>query len=447
MARTKAVLGSGARLSDYLSASLLARVVPPEAVHAVLDAHSCNTERLRKFPAVAGVYYCMALSLYPEAAYEEVFSVVAQGLAWASGAAEPEVVGKASISRLRLRIGAAPLEELVRLCCVPMANEREHPEAFYAARRLVAIDGTCVELPDEPHNAKAFGYPGSRTSASGHAGYPQARCAVLVECDSHAVLGAAIGPYRSGEWDLGVQLLSHLGPGMLCLADRGFNGYEQWRQAADTGADLLWRCSDTRHLPVLKLLDDGSFLSRISPSGLGVEQAQQQSISVRVIEYRMPGDSQALPRYRLLTTLLDCKVAPALELAALYHRRWEIEAVFDELKTHLRQGRRLLRSKTPELVRQEFYGWVLAHYAVRWLLHRGAIHHRMRHAELSFKGHVELVRRTQPRSGAFPPSAAQAQTSMVQRTARRERSDQSNKDTAQALTANGQAPKHAVRTP
>ena len=413
MARTKAVLGSGARLSDYLCTSLLARAVPPQAVHAVLEAQGRNSRRVRRFPAIAGVYYCMALSLYPEAAYEDVFSVVSQGLAWASGAAEPAPVGKASISRLRSRIGAAPLAELARRCCVPLADERSHPQAFYAGRRLVAIDGSCFELPDEADNAATFGYPGSRTSVSGHAGYPQARCVVLVECATHAILGANIGPYRSGEWELGAELLPRLGPGMLCLADRGFNGYEHWRQASATGADLLWRCSDSRQLPVLQAFDDGSFLSSISPSGVARAQAVEQALTVRVIEYSMPGDAQAQPRYRLLTTLLDAQVAPALELAALYHQRWEIESVFDELKTHLLHGRRVLRSKTPELVRQEFYGWVLAHYAVRWLLHQGAARHRLPHAELSFKGHVELVRRAQPRSGAFPPRAAQTRAPMV----------------------------------
>jgi len=413
MARTKAVLGSGARLSDFLSASLLARVVPPETVHAVLDEHGCNSRRVRSFPAVAGVYYCMALSLYPEAAYEEVFAVVAQGLAWSSGAAEPALVAKSSISGLRTRIGAAPLSELVRRCCVPLAQARIHPQAFYAGLRLVAIDGSCFEVPDEADNAAAFGYPGSRTCVAGHAGYPQAKCVVLVECATHAILGANVGPYRSGEWELCEPLLPRLGPGMLCMADRGFNGFEHWRQAQATGAQLLWRCSDSRQLPVQTLLDDGSYLSVIRPAGVARARAAEQGIAVRVIEYAMPGDAGAQPRYRLLTTLLDASVAPAMELAALYHQRWEIEAVFDELKTHLRQSRRVLRSKTPELVRQEFYGWVLAHYAVRWLLHQGATRHRLSHAELSFKGHVELLRRTQPRSGAFPPRAAQTQASVV----------------------------------
>ncbi len=413
MARTKAVLGEGARLSDYLSASLLARVVPPRVVHDVLDAHGCNSQRIRSFPAVAGVYYCMALSLYPEAAYEEVFSVVSQGLAWASGAAEPATVGKSSISALRTRIGAAPLADLVQRCCVPLAQLEEHPDAFYEGLRLVALDGSCFELPDEADNASAFGYPGSRTSVAGHAGYPQARCVVLVECATHAILAANLGAYRVGEWDLCQPLLPQLQLGMLCLADRGFNGAEQWRQAAATGAQLLWRCSDARQLPVRTQLADGSYLSEIVPSRVSAAQARESASTVRVIEYAMPGDDQAQPRYRLLTSLLDPQKWPAQQLAALYHRRWEVEAVFDELKTHLRQGRRLLRSKTPELVRQEFYGWVLAHYAVRWLLHQGASRHRTPHAALSFKGHVELLRRAQPRSGAFPPRTAATQAPLV----------------------------------
>lgn len=413
MARTKAVLGEGARLSDFLAASLLARVVPADVVHAVLDEHGCNSQRIRSFPAVAGVYYCMALSLYPEAAYEEVFAVVSQGLAWASGAAQPALVAKSSISALRSRIGSAPLSDLVKRCCVPLADAEDHPQAFFAGLRLVAIDGSTFELPDEADNARDFGYPSSSAITAGHAGYPQARCAVLIECATHAILGANIGAFSDGERGLAAALLPRLESGMLCMADRGFNSFEQWRQATATGAQLLWRCASTWKMPVQRVLDDGSFLSVIRPSHVARAEAEQQAMTVRVIDYELPGLEDAQPRYRLLTTLLDPQRAPAMELAALYHQRWEIESVFDELKTHLRQSRRVLRSKTPELVRQEFYGWVLAHYAVRWLLHQGASNHRIPHAELSFKGHVELLRRTQPHSGAFPPSEAQKATTLV----------------------------------
>ena len=404
MARTKATLGTGARLSDFLTASLLARVYPAEQVHEVLNRHACNSQRIRSFPAVAGVYYCMALSLYPEAAYEEVFAVMTQGLAWAAGAAEPTRVNKSCISRLRQKIDVPPLTDLMRLACVPLAKLTDHPEAFYAGRRLVAIDGSTFEVPDEADNVEHFGYPGSRT---GHAGYPHAKCGLLVECATHAILDANMGAYRDDEWAVCKPLLRSLKPGMLCLADRGFDAYAYWREASDTGADLLWRCMKGRQLPVQQELSDGSYLSSLYPGGVGRKEKAKNALVVRVIDYEMPGLPDGQPRYRLLTTLLDPKEAPAMDLATLYHERWEVEAVFDELKTHLLQRRRVLRSKTAKLVRQEFYGWVLAHYAVRWLMHQGASAHRMRHRDLSFASHIQLMRRTQPQSGAFPPSETQ----------------------------------------
>lgn len=417
MARTKAVLGAGARLSDYLSACLLARVVPPEDIHAVLNVHGCNSQRTRSFPAVAGVYYCMALSLYPEAAYEEVFAAVSQGLAWAARAPEPVRVAKSSISELRSKIGPEPLADLVPRCCRPLAEPSTHPQAFYKGLRVVAMDGSNFELPDEPDNIEHFGYPGSRT---GHAGYPQAQCAVLVECATHAILAANIGPYRASEWTVCEPLLQRMDSTMLCLADRGFNGFEYWRKAQASGAQLLWRCADNRQLPVKALLDDGSYLSEIHPpkqahqtAGSLAEATPPDPMSVRVIEYALPGLPEGKPRYRLMTTLLDPLAAPALQLAALYHERWQVEAVFDELKTHLLQGRRVLRSKKAPLVRQEFYGWVLAHYCVRWLLHQGASRDRIPHAQLSFTAHVQLLRRTLPQSGAFPPTETDAAKALV----------------------------------
>ena len=410
MARTKAELGAGARLTDYLSASLMARVVPPQVVHEVLDAHGRNSRRIRAFPAVAGVYYVMALSLYPEASYEAVFSAISQGLAWEAGAPQPVGVSKVAISLLRTRIGAQPLAELVQRCCAPLAEESIHPGGFYRGLRLMAFDGSTFELADEPQIEQAFGRPGGR---QGQAGYPQARCVVLAECATHAILGANVGPYSSGEWALCRPLLDRLGPGTLCMADRGFNGFEHWSQARATGAHLLWRCGVNRKLPVEQALADGSYLSTIRPTGVSAAEAKARAITVRVIDYTLPNLPDGQPHYRLLTTLLDDEAAPAMELAELYHRRWEIEAVFDEMKTHLVQRRRVLRSRTPELVRQEFFGWVLMHYTVRWLLHQGAAKHRIPHEDLSFVGHVQLLKLQQPLSGSFPPRAPEEAGPMV----------------------------------
>jgi len=410
MARTKAELGPGARLSDYLSASLLARVYPPDLISQILDEHEANSRRVRRLPAVATAYYCMALSLFPEAAYQDVFAVVAQGLNWMQGSRAAATVTKSAISAARSKLGYAPLKARHERACLPLADPVKQPHAFYAGLRLVAIDGSNFEIPDEEANAAAFGYPGSRT---GHAAYPQAQCAVLVECATHAIIGANLGPYRTAEWDICQPLLSRLTPQMLCLADRGFNGYAHWKAACDTGAQLLWRCASNRQLPVVKALDDGSYLSVIYPDAKS-RKTRAGEIMLRVIEYSLPGVSDAQDRYRLITTLLDPVRSPALELATLYHERWEVEGVFDELKTHLVQRRRTLRSKTPDGVRQEFYGWVLMHYAVCWLMHEAASEYRIRQRSLSFTGHVQLIRRAQPRSGDFPPGAPETAATLVQ---------------------------------
>ena len=403
MARTKAVLGSGARLTDYLSTSLLARIYPASAINELLDAHQCNSRRERSFPATAVVYYCMALSLYPEAAYADVFDAVAQGLAWRNHSEAPQRIKASSISVARSRLSWPVFKHLQQQACQPLADEATCPQAFYRGLRLMAIDGSNFEVPDEADNVTAFGYPGSRT---GVAGYPQAQCAVLVECATHAIVAANIAAYRDSEWSVCKPLLTSLNASTLCLADRGFNGYEHWCAAKATGSQLLWRCAANRQLPVIQSLSDGSFLSVIRPTAGVLRKDKSAAVTVRVIEYTLPGTQGAETRYRLLTTLLDEHQAPALEVAALYHERWEVESVFDELKTHLIQRRRTLRSKTADLVRQEFYGWVLAHYAVRWLMYSAATERERVPRELSFVANVQLLRRAQPQSGAFPPSAS-----------------------------------------
>jgi len=241
----------------------------------------------------------------------------------------------------------------------------------------MAIDGSNIEVPDEADNVKVFGYPGSRTGVTG---YPQAQCAVLVECATHAIIAANMGAYRDAEWTVCHPLLASLNQTMLCLADRGFKWVRALVSCQSHRAQLLWRYASNRQLPVQRMLADGSFLSVLQPSRGPRRKDTQAAVTVRVIEYTLPDAEGTQGRYRLLTTLLDEHHAPALELAAQYHERWEGESVFDELKTHLHQRRRVLRSKTPDLVRQEFYGWVLTHYAVRWLMHTAAPNITCRHA-------------------------------------------------------------------
>ena len=191
---------------------------------------------------------------------------------------------------------------------------------------------------------------------------------------------------------------------MLCLADRQFFGYALWQEAAATGADLLWRVKKNLRLPRQAVLADGSYLTTIYASDKD-RRHQANGIRVRVIEYRLEGIAGAEPLYRLVTTILDHGQAAAEALAAIYHERWEIEGALDELKTHLRGARVVLRSKTPELVRQEFWGLLLAHFAVRGLMHEAALRANVDPDQLSFLHAVRVVRRKLPLFAALPPSA------------------------------------------
>ena len=407
MARTKATLGDGIRLTDHLGASLLACVYPLELVESVIEEHGVQSQRIRAFPAPVTAYYCMALALYPQSAYEAVFASLAQGLAGVHGGMAPRTIVKSAISTARTRLGSAPLRTLHARACTPLASPKAQPHAFYRGLRLVAIDGSVFDIPDEAANVAHFGRHkasgnNSGTTSGNVAAYPQARCVLLAECATHAILDAQLGACTQSENALAQPLLERLQPDMLCLADRGFCGYPNWRKARASGAQLLWRCKTDWQLPVDRVLSDGSYLTTLYPDQKS-RRAGIGAVQVRVIEYDLPQQSGAQERYRLITTLLDPKKAPALELATLYRERWEIESVLDELKTHTLERRRTLRSKTPDGIEQEFYGWLLTHYATCWLMHQAASAHRLKQRELSFTRTLSLVRRQQAPSGAFSP--------------------------------------------
>jgi hypothetical protein len=265
----------------------------------------------------------------------------------------------------------------------------------------VSLDGSTLEVPDTQRNAQAFDRPHNQ---KGEGGYPQIRFVSLVENGTHVLFGSRMGGYRSSESLLAEQVLPALQPGMLCLADRLFLSYRLWHKAMASGADLLWRVGKSFLLPCQKRLPDGSYCSFLYRDSKH-RRRQRAGIPVRVIEYQLPGVAGAEPLYRLVTTVLDPEQAPAQELAPLYHERWELETAFDELKTHLRGARTVLRSKTPDLVRQEFYGLLLTHFAVRGLMHEAALQAGEDPDRLSYTHSVRILRRKLPQFSAIPPSA------------------------------------------
>jgi hypothetical protein len=399
MARTRKVLPARVDVAHLISAGVLASVCPRALIEEVLADTGKASQRERLLPAPAVVYYVMALALWREAPLEEVLRVVCEGLQWLGGGDAGVVqASKSAISQARTRLGSQVMRQLAGRVLRPLAAPGA-PGAWYRQLRVMALDGSCMEVADEAANAEFFGYPGA---SRGQSAFPQARLLGLVECGTHVVTAAEIAPYGHSEQAMAAKMLpSALKPDMLVLADRNFFGFKLWQMACASGAKLAWRVKADRKLPVEQLLSDGSYLSTVFDSD---DRRRAAGQLVRVIDYVLL-DSATPPEdsYRLVTNILDPLQAPALELAALYHERWEIEGVFDEFKTHLRANSTVLRSKTPDLVLQELWGLLLAHFAVRQLMAQAAWPRALDPDRLSFTHAVRVIKRKLPQAAAVPP--------------------------------------------
>jgi hypothetical protein len=400
MARTVAELPSGSRITDFISLGVVTKTFPVSAIEGILKSTGKTSIRQRDLPAHVVVYYVIALALYMHSSYREVLRCLIEGIKWLMGPdAIVKVTGKSGISQARTRLGWEPIRQLHDEIVKPIAVESTKG-AWYKGWHTVSLDGSTLDIADEEGNEKAFERP---SSSRGNSAFPQLRFVSLVENGTHVLFGTRMGGYKTGEITLAKEVLPSLCKGMLCLADRNFYGFELWKKASSTGADLLWRIKANICLPCEERLPDGSYLSRVYASQKD-QRHKENGIVVRVIEYRLEGVAGADPIYRLLTTILDHESAPAVELAALYHERWEIETSLDELKTHLRGSKIVMRSKTPDLVRQEFYGLMMAHFAIRGLMHEAALKADVDPDRLSFLHAVRVVRRKVASFAATPPS-------------------------------------------
>ena len=401
MARTVAELPPGARITDYISLGVITKTFPLSAIGRVLSKTGTTSVRQRDLPAQVVVYYVIALALYMQSSYREVLRCLLEAVQWLRDpSVGVRVAGKSGISQARTRLGWEPLRQLHDELVKPVAV-RSTRGAWYRGWRLVSLDGSTLDVADEKANEDAFTRPGA---SRGSSAYPQVRFVSLVENGTHVLFGSQMASYRTGEITLAKAVLPRMRSGMLCLADRNFFGFELWQLAQATGADLLWRMKKNMRMACEKRLPDGSYLSHVYPSERDWRH-KTNGIVLRVVDYRLEGIEGSEPIYRLATTILDPDKAPAGELAALYHERWEIETAFDELKTHLRGAKIVLRSKTPDLVRQEFYGLLMAHFAIRGLMHEAALKADEDPDRLSFLHAVRVIRRKMAVYGAIPPSA------------------------------------------
>ncbi|MBU0611571.1 MAG: IS4 family transposase [Armatimonadetes bacterium] len=401
MSRATASLPAGPRVTDYISLGVVASAFARATIDEVLAETGTASQRERDLPAHVVVYYVIALALYMQVSYQEVLRCLLEGLQWLLGPeAQVKVTGKSGISQARTRLGSEPLQRLHDRLVGPVAV-KETRGAWFGKWRLVSLDGTTLAVADTAANEAAFGRPGE---SRGKAAYPLVRLVSLVESGTHVLFGTLLGAFGRGEVTLAAEVVKRLEAGMLCLADRNFFGYELWCQAQGTGCDLLWRVKSSAVLPCERRLRDGSYLSTLYPSTKD-RRHRTKGVTARVIEYQLVGVPDAEPLYRLVTTILQPKHALAADLAALYHERWEIETALDELKTHLRGAHIVLRSKTPDLVKQEVYGLMMAHYAVRGLMHEAALTADEDPDRLSFTHAVRVVRRKLPAFVASPPGA------------------------------------------
>lgn len=403
---------SNVRLTDRISLGVIADVVPRDLIDDVLTETGRREKRSRLLPAHVMVRFCQAMCLFFDDDYEEVMRKLVGSLksmgSWSDSWRVPTT---SAITQARQRLHEEPLRQLFLRVAVPLAGYGTKG-AWLRGRRLMAIDGFVLDVPDTAENTDAFG-----KSQEGNA-FPQVRVVGLGECGSHAVVDAAMGRRYTSETELAEQLLPGVESDMLVTADRNFYGYSLWRKACETGAELLWRVNANLALPVISTLPDGSYVSLVFRQGLkarrrgiietvkagGVPHPTQADI-VRVIEYQIPdreGNDQN-EIIRLITTILDPGDVPAVELAATYHERWEYEGLIDEIKTHQRGPARTLRSKSPDMVKQEVWALLLTHYCIRHLMCRAADEADVDPDRLSFMRTLRVIRRQVTDQAGFSP--------------------------------------------
>jgi hypothetical protein len=398
------------RLTDRIGLGVLTRIVHRDLVDEVLAETGAVERRRRLLPARVVVYFVLAMTLFFDDAYEEVMRKLVQGLRFLRSWNEDwQVPSSSALCQARARLGERPLRELYLRVALPLGGPGT-AGGWLGELRVMAIDGVQLDVPDTTANETAFG----RGSSKGlDAPYPKVKVVGLGECGTHAVVDAHIGGVLVDERELARPLLPSFEPDMLVVADRGFYSREFWHECVDTGAHLLWRVQSSMNLPVVEQFPDGSYLSVLTSAverrrlrrhrarGLDVVPA---GTAVRVVEYQITNrDSKEDGPVRLISTLLDPDLASAAELAGTYHHRWEFESSLAEIETRQRGSFRVLRSQSPEMVRQEIWALLLTHYAIRALMYEAAEGADIDPLRLSFIRSLRIVRRQVTGQAGFSP--------------------------------------------
>ena len=326
----------------------LTRYVPVELVDAVLAETRTVQRRLRCLPSRVGVYFVMALALFPSLGYLRVWDKLTAGLR--NHACRPS---EKALRDVRRRLGPAPFKALFEIVAGPLAQPTT-TGVRYRRWRTVAFDGcSAVKVPDCERNRAWLGRIQTRL---GWAGYPMLRLMTLCETGTRGLLGAVFGPLSQYETAYARQLLPLLDASMLVLADRGFDADDFLAATAATSAQFVIRVTARRRPAILAVLPDGSYLTRLGRLRLRVIDAQ--------ITMTASGGEQVHEHYRIATTLLDHRSDPAETLVRLYHERWEIESAFYALRHTLLRGT-VLRSQDPAGLKQELWAQLTVYQLLR----------------------------------------------------------------------------------
>jgi hypothetical protein len=395
------------RLTDHLSLGVLTKFVPRFVVDETIAECGVQEQRTRLLPAHVVVYFVLALALFSDG-YNEVIRSLVHGLRFARTWSEKWVIPSSpAMSQARWRLGENVMKELFEKIAVPVADYGLSG-AWIGRWRVVSIDGVLLDIADTDENVEQF----PKAQGGTRRPYPQAKVVALGECGTHAVFGANIGSIKDGEHQLAEGLLERIEPGMLVVADRGFYSFHLWRLALVTGADLAFRVKQGFTLPVLEVLADGSYRSEVHKPGIGATRIDANLIGdirlathipVRVVEYTIDTGAGVSEVFRIITSVMDPEDLPATWIAAAYKQRWEIELSFREIECQLRPSRSTLRSKTPPMVRQEIWGLLLAHYAIRAFMAEAADSIDVDPDRISPIRTINIIRRSITDAPAFSP--------------------------------------------
>ncbi len=365
-------------------------VISPEVIVQSLGETNSVEERKRKLPSQLTVCLVIAMSLWASDSMGTVLKNLVQGLSrqWTRLGQYWKVPTSSSISEARQRLGCRVMSRLFQKTVRPLAT-KQTPGAFLGGLRVMAVDGTVLDVPDSTANARVFGYPASRKGT--RAAFPKVRLVLLVEAGTHLIVDALMCPYQIGERVRALKLLRTCTQGMLLMWDRGLHSYCMVHATSNRGCHYLGRVPKNVKFPIETVLEDGSYFSWIAPDRKSQKKGGIR-LRVRVIEYTIDTDA-GQQTYRLITSLMDIALFPALLLATEYHQRWEIENTIDELKTHLNGRKTPIRSLKPREVVQEVYGWLLGHYAVGCLMFHAATTAGISPLHLGFTGTLNVIRR------------------------------------------------------